>query len=103
MNGDGRDDLLAGAPRADTGRTDGGAGYVLLGFGAPSFSYPATVEATARVASSAAAARPPSGAPARPTYSISPALPAGMTLDRRQRRDRGHADHADRPADHAHA
>ena len=81
VNGDGRDDLLSGAPRADTGRTDGGAGYVLMGFGTPSFSYPATVEATAKVASDRAlptAVRRTGTA----TYTISPALPAGMTLDR---------------------
>lgn len=81
VNGDGRDDLLSGAPRADITRTDGGAGYVLMGYGTPSFAYQASVEATAQVA--LASARPTAvRRTGVATYSISPALPAGVSIDR---------------------
>ena len=80
VNGDGRDDLLTGAARADTGRSNGGAAYVLLGFGEPSFGYTSTIEGTARLASGSAE---PTGVrrTGKVTYSVSPALPPGMALD----------------------
>ena len=79
--GDGRDDLFVGAPRGDLVRTDVGIGWMVMGFGAPSFSYPTTVEATARVAASAA--RPSAvRRTGTATYSISPALPEGMSIDK---------------------
>ncbi|MFL5884522.1 MAG: putative Ig domain-containing protein [Thermoleophilaceae bacterium] len=80
-NGDGRDDLLVGAQRTDQlGRGDSGSTYLLYGFGAAQFDYPNGFDGMV-------------GQPIAPlgpggivrtggvSFSISPPLPAGLTLD----------------------
>jgi hypothetical protein len=79
VNGDGRPDILVGAANADNNDlTDSGSAYVVFGFGAPELSYP-VVDATAGV--------PLSVLPTtlrrtgKPSFSVSPPLPAGLTVD----------------------
>ena len=79
VNGDGRPDILVGAANADNNDlTDSGSAYVVFGFGAPELSYP-VVDATAGV--------PLSVLPTTlrrtgtPNFSVSPPLPAGLTVD----------------------
>ncbi|MBM3677380.1 MAG: hypothetical protein FJW96_05780 [Actinobacteria bacterium] len=82
MNGDGRDDIAIGAPSADDdGRGDAGSASVVLGFGPPRLAYAPVLASVGR------ALRPvPPSSLARtgaPRFSVSPELPAGLTLDRR--------------------
>ncbi len=79
VNGDGRPDILVGAANADNNElTDSGSAYVVFGFGAPELSYP-VVDAAAGV--------PLSVLPTtlrrtgQPSFSVSPPLPAGLTID----------------------
>jgi Ca2+-binding RTX toxin-like protein len=80
-NGDGRGDLVVGAPRADRlGRGDNGSSTFLWGYGPSQLAYPGSI--------GGAVGQPV--APAAPeaivrtgvvSFSIDPALPAGMSLD----------------------
>jgi Ca2+-binding RTX toxin-like protein len=80
-NGDNRDDLLVGAPRTDHGgRGDSGSAYLLYGFGAADFAFPGSFDATVGqpIAPLAPADIVRTGSV---SFSISPALPAGLALD----------------------
>ena len=80
VNGDGRDDVIVGAPYADpASRSDAGSAYIVYGFGTASLSYPAEVAGTQGVA-----INPLSPAISRTgtaSFAVSPALPAGLALD----------------------
>lgn len=80
FNGDGRDDVIVGSYLASNNdRKYSGSAYVLYGYGKPELAYD-PLSATVGV-------RIPRHAPARlkrtgtPHFTISPALPAGLTLD----------------------
>ncbi len=79
MNGDGRPDLLIGAPFADNNDlTDSGSAYLILGFGTPELAYPvvnATVGAPLSVLPTTVRRT------GQASFSVSPALPAGLALD----------------------
>lgn len=80
VNGDGRPDVLVGAPDTDPlSRTDAGSAAVIYGFGTPSMSYGGGIQATP-------------GTPITPhvpkvartgtaSFSVSPALPDGLVID----------------------
>jgi putative Ig domain-containing protein len=72
--------VIAGAPAAgNNGRGGSGSAYVALGYGTPSFSYPAAIAATTDVPIAPLA---PTVTRTGPTaFSVSPALPAGLVLD----------------------
>jgi len=80
FNGDARPDVLIGMARNDpNGRANAGAAYVLYGFGAPEVAYPGGIAVLT--------GEPASTAPSRITrtggvsFSVTPALPAGLALD----------------------
>ena len=80
VNDDGRPDVIVGARLADeNGRANSGSAYVLYGFGEPALSY-GTLAGTV---GQAIAPHLPTGVArtGTPSYSVSPALPAGLVLD----------------------
>lgn len=80
MNGDGRADVIVGAPAADdNGRDGSGSAYVVYGFGTPALSYPGPVDAT--VGQSIPPLVPSLARTGLAALSVSPPLPAGLTLD----------------------
>jgi len=80
VNGDGRDDVIVGADGADPlGRTGAGASYVVYGFGTASVSYPGGVTATQGTAITPLA--PTVRRTGTAAFSVSPALPAGLSID----------------------
>lgn len=80
LTGDGRPDVVVGTPRADTPGTDDGGAWIVLGWGAPGFTFPASASATR---GQAIAPLAPSGVRRTGTarFAITPALPAGLSLD----------------------
>lgn len=90
FNGDGRADIVIGAPGASVDRRGTGAAYVVYGFGHPALAYPRVV---ARVG------KPFRVLPSRvrrtgaARFSISPALLRGVRIDRRTGEIRGVARH----------
>ena len=82
-NGDGRADLVVGAPQRDhNGRGNSGSAYYLFGWGPSDLDYPGTIATT--VGQPIAPLAPEAIVRTGPvTFSISPALPAGLTLDAR--------------------
>jgi hypothetical protein len=80
VNGDGRPDVLVGASRALTGGVQTGASYSLFGFGTPQLSYPVCA-ISARQGAAIAALAPSVKRTGPASFSVAPALPAGLTLD----------------------
>jgi glycosylphosphatidylinositol phospholipase D len=80
FNGDGRDDVLVGAIDANPDPTRGGAGvtYVVYGFGTAAMSYPAGITATAGTQVTPLA--PTLSRTGVPSFTVSPALPAGLSI-----------------------
>lgn len=76
VTGDGRPDVLVGAPGI---AASAGATYVVGGFGSPSVTYPAGV--TGQVGTAIAPVTPRVARTGTAVFSVSPALPAGLTLD----------------------
>ena len=80
VNGDGRPDVLTGATSQDPfSRFSAGAGYAIFGFGLPSISYPSGAIAT--VGTAMTPLTPVVQKTGTATFSITPALPAGLSLD----------------------
>ena len=80
VNGDARADLIIGAYRAaNTSRPSSGSAYVVYGFGTASVSYPGPVSAVAGTAITAL--RPVVARTGTASFTVSPALPAGIVLD----------------------
>jgi hypothetical protein len=80
-NGDGWGDLVLGAPNTDhLFRGNSGSAYMLWGYGSSRFTYPRVLASTVSrpIAPLAPAAVVRTGVP---TFSVSPALPAGLALD----------------------
>ena len=80
VNGDGRSDVLLGAPGVYGNAADNaGAAYVAYGFGAASVVYSGPV--TGRVGQPIGASTPVVRRTGAPRFSVAPALPDGLTLD----------------------
>lgn len=84
-NGDGRADVLIGAPYAESefgsSPSEGGAAYVLFGWGTPAVRYRRT-SVEARVGRPLAPLVPIVRVTGRATFSVHPALPPGLRLGR---------------------
>ena len=82
VTGDGRPDALVGARQADPlGRTDAGTANIVLGYGTPQLAYP-PAPVSGRVGASLTPVGPTLVArTGRASFGVSPALPAGLTLD----------------------
>ncbi len=79
VNGDGRPDVLVGAPHADPGgRVGAGAAYTVLGFGVPELAYPA-LAGTAGVPIVPLVPTLRRTGPA--SFQVAPPLPPGLSLD----------------------
>jgi Ca2+-binding RTX toxin-like protein len=81
VNGDGRGDLVVGAPRADRlGRGDNGSAALLWGYGSSNLHYPGAIATTVNqpIAPLGPQAIVRTGVVA---FSIDPPLPDGLTLD----------------------
>ena len=80
VNGDGRADVIVGAPYADpSSRNLAGSSYVIYGFGTASVSYPGAITAT--VGTPITSLTPTVRRTGTAAFSVSPALPAGLSLD----------------------
>jgi hypothetical protein len=81
VNGDGRPDVLVGAPQsAAAGRVGSGSAYVVYGFGAPELRYAPLVATAGRALKPRGPTLLRRTGPAR--FSISDRLPAGLRFDR---------------------
>ncbi|MEA2478860.1 MAG: hypothetical protein QOJ07_782 [Thermoleophilaceae bacterium] len=79
FNGDGRRDLVLGYGVASTsGRTSNGASYLLYGLAQPGLGYDAVI---GRAGTAITPAAPHEHHNGTAHYSVTPALPAGLTLD----------------------
>jgi Ca2+-binding RTX toxin-like protein len=80
FNGDGRDDVVGGAEFADNNGTSSGSAYLVLGFGVPAVTYPASVSGTVGQALSPV---PPTAVKRTgvASFAIAPELPAGLSFD----------------------
>jgi FG-GAP repeat/RTX calcium-binding nonapeptide repeat (4 copies)/Putative Ig domain len=79
INGDGRPDFLLGASGEDrNARNNSGSAYIEYGFGPPEASYPAI---TATAGKAIAPVTPTFRRTGDPSFSSSPPLPAGVTLN----------------------
>jgi len=91
-NGDGRPDVLVGAPFAEnmfgSTPTEGGAVYVLFGWGTPVARYPRTAE-TGTVGKPFVPLSPLVRATGAPSFSVTPVLPRGLRLNPRTGRISG--------------
>jgi Ca2+-binding RTX toxin-like protein len=83
FNGDGRSELVVGAPQRDhNGRGNSGSAYLLFGWGQSDLDYPSNIATT--VGQPIAPLGPEAIVRTGPvSFSIAPALPAGLTLDAR--------------------
>ena len=80
INGDGRADVIVGASGASPfSRTGAGSSYVIYGFRSASVSYPGAITAT--VGTPITSVTPTVRRTGAATFSVSPALPAGLSLD----------------------
>ena len=80
INGDGRADVIVGASGASPfSRTGAGSSYVIYGFRPASVSYPGAITAT--VGTPINSVTPTVRRTGAATFSVSPALPAGLSLD----------------------
>jgi hypothetical protein len=80
INGDGRADVIVGASGASPfSRTGAGSSYVIYGFRPASVSYPGAITAT--VGTPITSVTPTVRRTGAATFSVSPALPAGLSLD----------------------
>ena len=80
VNGDGRADVIVGAPYANpSSRNLAGSSYVIYGFGTASVSYPGAITAT--VGTPITSLTPTVRRTGTAAFSVSPALPAGLSLD----------------------
>lgn len=80
VNGDGRADAMVGGIQADYAANNAGVVYVLYGFGTPGFTLSASsINGTVGTPVSVSASGIGRTGPA--TFSISPALPAGLSID----------------------
>jgi hypothetical protein len=78
-NGDGRPDVILGTYGADSNGADSGAAFVVYGFGAPELAYDPVAAAVGEPLSPVAPSVLRRTGPA--SFGVSPALPAGLTLD----------------------
>jgi len=79
VNGDGRPDVVLGAPGVfGDGGDNAGAAYVAYGFGAAAVAYPSVA---GRVGVSIEPVAPTVARTGAAAFAIEPALPAGLTLD----------------------
>lgn len=78
INGDGRDDVLVGAP-FDAARGYAGAAYVVYGFGQSLVAYPGAI--TGGVGTSITPMLPTVARTGTASFAVSPALPDGLALD----------------------
>ena len=82
VNGDGRPDVIVGAPAAsNNGRDGSGSAYVVYGFGTPALSYPGPVDTT--IGQQIAPIAPSLARTGLASFSVSPPLPAGLASTRR--------------------
>ncbi len=80
VNGDGRADVIVGAPYANpSSGNNAGSSYVIYGFGTASVSYPGAITAT--VGTPITSLTPTVRRTGAASFSVSPALPAGLSLD----------------------
>ncbi len=80
VNGDGRADVIVGAYGANpSSGNDAGSSYVIYGFGTASVSYPGAITAT--VGTPITSLTPTVRRTGTAAFSVSPALPAGLSLD----------------------
>jgi hypothetical protein len=79
VNGDGRADVIVGAPLANPSSRSGAGSSYLFGFGTASVSYPGAITAT--VGTPITSLTPTVRRTGATSFTVSPALPAGLSLD----------------------